>query len=254
MNRFIPRAELAMSRRLLILLMLPLVALVIILLVPGWSTALMGKIRGEVFCKGRPLSAWVADLADDDPATAADAEKTLGFYGAAAVPPLVECLTSPSPLVRDRAAGCMANIGPDAVPFLILALHDGSHRARRGAATALTRMGTRGKDALPALLAVTNDPVVDVRMAVRGAIVHVSEDPVPALIVMLKDNDAWVRYYAVEYLGGMGPKAMPAVPALLAMLGDSDMRIAIYTPKAIMKIDPEADRKYAKQLSGRFRP
>jgi hypothetical protein len=80
---------------------------------------------------------------------------SLARIGAPAVPALVEVLTDPSPVLRQRAAQALARIGPDArdaVPDLIVALQDRDEDVRKNVARALGQIGTEARAAVPALL------------------------------------------------------------------------------------------------------
>jgi HEAT repeat protein len=80
---------------------------------------------------------------------------SLGRIGAAAVPALVEVLTDPNPVLRQRAAQALARIGPDArdaVPDLIVALQDRDEEVRKSVARALGQIGPEARAAVPALL------------------------------------------------------------------------------------------------------
>jgi HEAT repeat protein len=62
---------------------------------------------------------------------------------------------------------------------------------------------------------------------------------VPALLCALKDREKYVRYWAIEALGAIGPKAKDAIPALKEIADDenqsSTMRRAAGT--AMKKIE-----------------
>ena len=94
----------------------------------------------------RPYTQWT--LAE----TAADA---LGRMRHEAVPALVNALSDPNPIVRQRAIKIIARIGPDAntaVPALVERLRDSDKNVRIAAARALGQIGPDGKDAIPALM------------------------------------------------------------------------------------------------------
>jgi HEAT repeat protein len=89
------------------------------------------------------------------------------------------------------AAEALAQIGPEAIPELRLALSSPEAHVRREAAGVLARMGPDAKDA------------------------------VTDLMRLLDDEDEATRKIAARALGRIGPDAAPAVPALMRTLLDS---------------------------------
>jgi len=103
---------------------------------------------------------------------------------------LFECLTSWSPVVRERAAMALARrkVDPAPIPALLKMLESGDLNARYGACVALAML--------------------------RGA----SAPAVPALRKCLKDQDLWLRIEAAEALAKIGEPGMVALPDLLTMI------------------------------------
>jgi hypothetical protein len=68
----------------------------------------------------------------------------------------------------------------------------------------------------------------------------------PVLTELPRDGDPYVRRYATDCPGDIGPAAKPAVPALLAALGDHEVgaipkgRVSGSAAIALKKIDPQA--------------
>ncbi len=80
---------------------------------------------------------------------------SLGRLGEKAVPPLIESLDDPNPLVRYRAAKVLSRIGPDAVaavPALVRHLSDVDESVRREAARAIGQIGPDASEAVPHLI------------------------------------------------------------------------------------------------------
>ena len=80
---------------------------------------------------------------------------SLGRLGEKAVPPLIESLDDPNPLVRYRAARVLSRIGPDAVeavPALVRHLSDVDESVRREAARAIGQIGPEASEAVPHLI------------------------------------------------------------------------------------------------------
>lgn len=123
----------------------------------------------------------------------------------AALPLILRAASSPSAVVRRRAAQAFARVlqevkpderrsrVPEVVPALVRALSDPDPEVREGAARALTIVGPDGAAA------------------------------VPALAVALEESHPGVRRRSAQALGAMGMKARAAGPALLRALAAATM-------------------------------
>ena len=177
------------------------------------ALVLGGCGKPEVVYQGRPLSSWVAQLKEKDPAVRQDAVRALGVIGAEAVPRLAEALADDNRDARTAAADALGSMGPDAkaaVPALNAALHDADSGVRRHAAFAL------------------------------GIIDPQDRSVVPALVESLKDGDLEVRRLAAVALGRLGREAKAAVPALNeAMKVEADEWYRRILRDALEKINEE---------------
>ncbi len=102
------------------------------------------------------------------------------------------------------------------VPDLVKALKSREPNVRYLAACALGELGPAGLSAAPALLGMLGDTGMDsnVGMAAGTAFARISPDPVPGLLVVLKDGDVEARRSAACAMANLGPAA-PAAQALL---------------------------------------
>jgi hypothetical protein len=126
------------------------------------------------------------------------------------------------------------------VPLLTTALRDGDWSVRKRAAESLGRMGPSAKAAVPALFALLSSE--EDRDAARGALREidaVGPEALPALIKALEVDDGRVRYYAVFYLGKLGPAAKEALPALRRLTDDDSDRFRGFLDRTIKSIDGE---------------
>jgi HEAT repeat protein len=70
----------------------------------------------------------------------------------------------------------------------------------------------------------------------------VDPDAVPVLIKALENGEGRVRYYAVFYLGKLGPAAKDALPALQRLSEeDGGFRFRSFLTKTIRSIEGESD-------------
>lgn len=175
---------------------------------------------------------------------------------------------------RSAAAFDLGELGPaarDAIPALLLALHDDSGWVRRDAAEALLKIGPEPR-MIPDLvwLVKTDDrnrgPAIDALARIGPAVIPdvvpllefkrgedgedvnntwgaaaeilagIGAASVPALITALEDPSR--REGALEALGRIGPDAAPAIPALLALRSDPDSRLRV--SRALGGIGPSA--------------
>lgn len=155
------------------------------------------RVREPVY-QGRTLSPWLQEYVSADSLPLTD-EKTA---------------------TMNRAGNAVRHIGTNAVPFLV---------AMAGAKDSFLKRVI--------IIVVRNQSIIQVhlrtdkekrQMAVFGfyALGPVGRDAVPALIDLVKDEDADVRITATDCLGNIGPDAKAAVPFLLPYLNSTNRMIA----------------------------
>jgi HEAT repeat protein len=160
----------------------------------------------------------------------------LAQLGEPAVPTLIEALRDRDRLVRARAAQALGAIGPgakDAVPALCALARDESDPVGEEARAALARIRA---GVVPALQPFLKDGDVRVRRVGVAALSRQGVEAVPALIEALGDGDWIVRRRAARALGGIGPRARSAVPALRLLLRDDDPRVRDDVEEALERI------------------
>ena len=134
----------------------------------------------------------IARLQDSNPYTRSGAVKALAKTGdSRAVAPLITALQDKSESVRGCALQGLKDIGPPAVPLLIIALKNPNRQVRRKASCVIDDIGYKLKD------------IGDFRA-------------VAPLIDALKDPTSVVRSHSVTALGKIGgPQALPPVISAL---------------------------------------
>ncbi len=243
------------------------------------TAAVLGRLRGEPFYRGRPAAWWGRQLRSTDPAAHARAEADLqaggadavpvlvallhrdgGDWGAAetrwmaadqlgrisapardAVPALTAALNDADPHVREVAAKSLLALAPDAEdnPTLLAALLGTGERLR--AMQALGRLGAGAGGAVPAIAELLHDPDPQVRWNAARTLVEIgSPNGTPPLRAALKDDDARVREHAAEALGEIGPGAREAVPALVEALRDPEARVRRDAARSLGQLGPAA--------------
>jgi HEAT repeat protein/S1-C subfamily serine protease len=163
--------------------------------------------------------------------TAAEALNKLGPPGRDDLRLLTTALKDSAVEVRVYAASALGKMGADArhaAPALVEALQDSDAGVRQSAARSLAKVGTDSKDTVfPALLKAVGDSERDVRQAAAEALSAcgpLSAADVPALVGLLKHQDAEVRVQALKALGKMGRDGKAALPNVLeACKGTADL-------------------------------
>jgi HEAT repeat protein len=269
-----------MKRRLLGIGVVLAAAVAVVLLVPPWRFVLRGWLRGEPFAEGRPVSYWLHTLRAGGPAARAHAAHVLGEGGVQApgiVPALAEALNDENYIVRRNAAASLARFGPqsDAVAALLGALEDSEPLVRQEAArslaqvrpatpeavgpllkaaragpdpftrvwaiTALGRLGTRAKEAIPLLVALLQEGPAsgpaDPRAAAVQALEEIGPAARPALVVALEHRSARTRAAAAGLLSGMRPVPPLALAVLERLLHDPDRTVRVQAALALWKLE-----------------
>jgi len=176
--------------------------------------------------------------------------QTLGPRAAGAIPELSRLMTNTR---RHRsgqfAAGCLANIGTDALPPLMSALTNQNPEVRGRAAVNMERLGTNAGPALPLLIECLNDKEQSAVWGASQALIHFKRNPhvLPALADCVRNSRQAYRWYAIMALGRFGHEALPAVPLLLKCLKDPDANVRLTATNALRQIDPDALEKTTAQ-------
>jgi HEAT repeat protein len=111
-------------------------------------------------------------------------------------------------------------------------LRDKTNDSRRAwAVTELLKLAPQGREALPALQDVVNDPGEDVLLRVQavrmlGRLEQPAEPLVAVLVEVVTADRSPAGVQALEALGELGPAAKPALPVLLKLLENRSIPLA----------------------------
>ncbi len=211
---------------------------------------------GQMEARAKPAIAVILPLLRDKDeeirSAAMDAVKQIGS-GPESVSALMEALADEG--IGSDAAEALASVGPSAVPALAKALKKRDGQARANAIDALTQLGPKAKEAVPALIdALADDDVYYAAVEALWKIKELPEEDVPALVALLRPGDkkavghseaAWqsaARQHAMYLLGWMGWKARDAIPALVEALGDRDPALRLAAAEALWIIERRPER------------
>ena len=171
--------------------------------------------------------------------------------GVKSIPELISCLEGDY-FYFDRGAAKIAltHIGQPAVLPLVVALNDSDPRIAEGAAFALGMIGSKAKEAVPALKEILRQkpiPITGVGLQQKAAIALGKIGEVDFLINVLQGNEGRMnRSSASIGLGAAGSKAANAVPALIEILNGQDEPAQMCAANALGEIGPAASPAIAK--------
>ena len=174
-----------------------------------------GEAKEPVY-QGKPLSAWVEQLADRSAMARQEAANAaLAKMGPAAKPALgalVAALGDTDDAVRRRRRGAFL-FGKGAVGPLTAALERPDPAVPPGAAAAFFHMGPDAREAVALIAVLKNDADPDVRQTAAdalGGIGPAAGEAVEPLAAVAVGKDAALHGPAVIALGGVGKASVPA--------------------------------------------
>jgi len=142
--------------------------------------------------------------------------------------------------------------GEPAVGDVIAALNDENLFIRWGSARVLANLAPRaGKEAVPVLADLLQDPDADVRGSAVLALKHHGPQAAKAtakLAEVVKKGDLEMRLDAIQALQAIGPEARSAAPALIEALSAKEKEVRQRAAEALGQIAP-ADEKAREALS-----
>ena len=111
-------------------------------------------------------------------------------------------------------------------------------KARSMAASTLGMIGESANSAIPALILLLKDQDKDVRLNAASALGKMGEleKVIPVLRLFLNDKDRSLRLRAISALNEMGESAKSTIPALIPLLKDQDSRIRSAASEALNNI------------------
>ncbi len=186
------------------------------------------ELRADRTAEIRARKARIAGLVERLGATRAEARLAalvelteMGWQARPAKEALAAALSDPDERVRERSAALLGEIGPAAVPDLIVALKDKQVWKNGFAAKALVEATPDAED-LASALAGAAEASRAVREDVKAVLPRLGADCVEPLVGILGRGDRFVRWWAIEVLKELGPEARGAVEALIHVTRTGD--------------------------------
>jgi HEAT repeat protein len=125
---------------------------------------------------------------------------------------------------------------PAVIPLLLDQLQGDDAAEIRSACAVIGRMGPKGKQAVPALLALTRRADEEVRYAVFLAFTGIGTAALNDLTCMLRNDDASVRRLAAMVISELGGDAAPALSAICDASCDKDAGVRFWAVRALGRI------------------
>lgn len=154
-----------------------------------------------------------------------------------------EALRSDDVPVWAFAARALGQLGPKSVPRLIAKLSAENRTGRRGAAVALHDIKPPPTEALPALVILLKQNEPTTRIAAMYAILQLGPrlaiTAMPELQMMLGCDDFHTQYWSCRVIGAIGqPEALVAVPKLVDLTAAGVASVRVNAADAIGSIGP----------------
>lgn len=188
-----------------------------------------------------------------DKSTQAAENATLAFLimrsgASVAVPALTQLMCQTNRVtVANRATYCLAAIGKEGLPSLLIALANPQLPCCQVAARDLGigppfDFGTNAEAAIPLLANLTsntNESLVKSAIRALGRVHAYPQVAVPALTNALRSTSSVVRWEAEHAISYFGTNAVCAVPLLLESLADGNYTIRSAATNALLQIAPQ---------------
>jgi HEAT repeat protein len=195
-----------------------------------------------------------AAIADTDPLVRVKVAEAIWMVErpspSAILPTLQRAIKDPSADVRAAACavvGLMGSKGKGAIPALLATLNDKDLSVVIAAVTALGDIGPAASESAGALLELAGYPdFIILEPVVGAALGGMGEAVVPALTTALKDPSIERRRVAAYALGAIGPDARSAVAALERLLRDEQETLRFLGARALGSIGKDAQRALAR--------
>jgi hypothetical protein len=156
---------------------------------------------------------------------AAIALSSMGSNATDAIPPLIDALNDPSPLVAQSAAIALGNIGPNAIPALRSRLTNGTPAEMPWLFFALGLMRSNAAPAAPEIAThLTNDQMT---VGDRAAMTLMQIGAPSAFLATnyFNSTNLKTRLRALSVLRNIGPSVAPATNTILPLLTDTNSEI-----------------------------
>lgn len=107
---------------------------------------------------------------------------------------------------------------------------------------AISGIGERAKEAVPALVDLLDSPSGMVASSAAKGLAGIGKAALPRLVECLSSNSSRIREYAADALGQMGQEAARGRHYLAELVsGDEDLEVRCWAAAALVEVDPSAE-------------
>ncbi|MEX2666881.1 HEAT repeat domain-containing protein [Candidatus Uabimicrobium amorphum] len=202
------------------------------------------RTLGNIGEKAYVVSSFLIPLLKKDKHEKIETIRALGKIGEKShtvVPSLVNLLQDKNSDVRREASVALNEIGEKALLSLIPLLRE-NILVRSQAVQILGKIGEKSSTVTPFLIPLLQEKDVGVRGFAAAVLGEIGRDAVFSLILLLQDNNQYVKREAAKALEKMGEKAEKAVPTLISLLQDQDSEVRSSVIKALGSIGEKAEK------------
>lgn len=192
--------------------------------------------RPEPTYNDQPLSYWMERMAD--PTTATRASSVLNEMGPEAMPALIDALHTDSSKVSDFVYSSAVRV------HLAPQRNYDAPNIRATAAYLLGQLGAAGAPAANDLTKALSDADALVRVRAIRALSQIGEPALPYLISALENPEPLARSGAAKAIGGIKTRPRFAVPALLRALSDSQLSVREAAFQSLAQIGDSAQKSF----------
>jgi HEAT repeat protein len=151
--------------------------------------------------------------------------------------------------LSSEALPLLKNLGIEAIPVLLDDLLSGSLQPEDLDYEVFDMLAGYGKDAIPALIELTNDETCRLHAIIAlGKTNH--SGSVPRLTELLKHEDYQTRIKAAHAFGNLGVLAVDSIPALVNAVSDNDSEVCARAIEALGKMGERAAPSLLELLEG----
>lgn len=190
------------------------------------------------------IPALVQSLIDSEENVRVYATEALVKLGKPSVPPLINALNTDNIELRKSIVHTLGKLGTDGAKHLLPVLDDKENGVRLAAIDAIATLGQDGQLATNKLIAILNNPDIQIRKSVVLALAKIevkTERVIMELTRSLREEEhKEVQLALMQALGSIGPQAESAVPVLVSRLREKDLELRLAALDALAEFKEAA--------------
>jgi HEAT repeat protein len=159
---------------------------------------------------------------------------------------LTQAVKDPEPRVRQGAAlalGKIRPLAPGSAQKLTIGLDDSDRQVRAAFLAAISSLGRRAGECVPAVRAMLKDESAGIRIQAIGILFQSAprdERLLDDLTGLLNDTDARVQRHALDTIRALGPRGRKSLPVVIGKLNSTDPEVRLAAAEVIGSHGPAA--------------